>query len=130
MNSERLWLCNAIHLFIADMLRSQHVGDYDGEEAFQGFVQLVDAAVVVLVWEHDNRAPDCRAEADLYFEAALEGCTPAERARAHAVRNLVLSTAAEKASSLVGPQRGSDPACCDPGGGVRSPDEIEDDEQF
>lgn len=59
-------------------------------------------------------------EAGLSFEQRL-------RAQ-YMLEEILISVRRLKAGNA--PQRGDDPACCDPGGGMRSLHEIEEDEQF
>ena len=129
MNSDRLWLFNAINLFINDALNGRYAGDENYEQGLQAFGDIVVSTAMILERERAAGMPDCSAAFDALFELSLEGCDPEFYANAHELRDMVLKHAAMTVL-FNSRRRGDDPACCDPGGGMRSPHEIEEDEQF
>lgn len=125
---DRLWLDIAMHNFIAEALRTDFSDAVDVTELWQAYCRLVAFTVVATQRGTALRSP----EADLAFANLLKDTaqTPELCAKAHFWRKAVLEAAEEIVARNTQARRSDDPRTCDPGGGMRSPHEIDDDEQF
>lgn len=126
MHPDRICLFNAINLFINDCLCNRYAGEEKFEEAFEAFRDIVVSTAVVL--DRTAGLPDDSAAFDALFERSFEGCDPNSYARAHGLRDLIFKHA--RMTLAAAARRGEDPACCDPGGGMRSSHEIDEEEPF
>jgi hypothetical protein len=99
----------------------------DVEERNTEFKDTVSFAYQFLVADRDHMR-SCEEEDERLFEELLGAAqhTPEECAKARIYRQDVLS-AARRMLEVSDFRRGDDPAACDPGGGMRSPDDRDDD---
>lgn len=91
--------------------------------------QDICISVAMIVGMDDSGEPVRTTAEDRAFEVYLEeaGYTPQQCQLARALRSWVLDTVQRMRTESQNPKRGDDPRCCDPGGGMRHPDEWDED---
>lgn len=131
MNPDRAWLSTAIYRFYClttGFLAADARSEDQAAEINMAWQDIVVSAAHVLWIERDhNRSCNEVDDAALFDELLrAEGHSDEECAQARNVRQGVMLMANNLLTSSL--RRGDDPASCDPGGGMRGPDdEIDDD---
>lgn len=130
MRDHGFWLSMAIYGLYrrrADIGAPGEMTDEQVTECFMAHNDAVSAASMVLFYDREFGQPRDEEYA-AHFEQVLQeaGHTEAECAEARKFRQDILVLAKESLDRS-DYRRGDDPAACDPGGGMRSPDDRDDD---
>lgn len=125
MNDDSVWLTMAIYRLAADLISAPIKAEH-ARKLHMALQDVVVSATHVLGKDRDHQR-SCDEEYRSLFDEILRqaGHTNEECVKAHNVRKGVMRMA-QKLLDDSDLRRSDDPPNCDPGGGMRSPDDIRD----